>query len=82
VSAPYEQHERCVVFIILLFSFLISRFRFPSGLVSNDRLLNFLGDDYNRDLTSTFIPITPAPRGCEILPAAEGSGGKGSGIRP
>lgn len=52
-----------------------SGFRIPPGVPTTSRLITFLGSDYNPVLTSPSIPITPPPRGCELLPSAEGSGG-------
>ena len=55
------------------------RFRQPSLLGFNAdveaKLLAFLGDDYNPELTSVTRPVREAPRACEMLPAFEGSAG-------
>lgn len=55
-------------------------FRQPSLLGLNaevqQRLLNFLGNDYNRELTAVSRPEHDAPRACDLLPAFEGSAGQ------
>ena len=40
-----------------------------------NRLIEFLGEDYDTELTAIFPPARTAPEACEIRPAAEGSGG-------
>ena len=57
-------------------NFYSSRFRIPNGAPNQTELVNFLGADFDPTLTSIGRPSTVAPRGCEIVPAAFGSGGK------
>ncbi len=49
----------------------------PRGTIDPAALIKFLGNDndYNPDLTSTFLPSREAPRACERAASSEGSGG-------
>ena len=49
-------------------------------LLNKDTLLEFLGPDLNSQLTSTTRPTTNAPRACNLLATAVGSGGEFIGM--
>ena len=56
-----------------------SRFNMPPNkyrVQLNDRLLEFLGNDFNPLLTSVDPPTSLPAKACEILPAIEGSAGR------
>ncbi len=43
-------------------------FRMQMGQVDQEALIEFLGRDFNRVLTSVTLPSRDAPRACELLP--------------
>ena len=45
-------------------------------LLDKDKLLEFLGQDFNTQLSATTEPVTSAPRACDLLATVIGSGGE------
>ena len=45
-------------------------------LFDKDRALQFLGSDFNSQLSATTEPATSAPRACDLLATVVGSGGE------
>ena len=44
--------------------------------LDKDKLLDFLGADFNTQLSATTEPVTSAPRACDLLATVVGSGGE------
>ena len=44
--------------------------------LDKDKLLDFLGPDFNTQLSATTEPVTSAPRACDLLATVVGSGGE------